>query len=221
MRIQKYLSQKGICSRREAESYIREGRLKVNGKLATLGDRAKEGDQFMVDGLKLEIPETVERVVLAFNKPKGVETTLAQSRENKTLIDFDFGVGRVFPIGRLDKESHGLILLTNDGELANQMMHPRYEKTKEYIVRLHKEMTDKDAKKLEKGIKLGDKLTMPCEIEVLPNNTIKIILKEGRNRQIRRMCGALSYEVLDLQRIRFGTVELGELKVGEWREEDL
>lgn len=222
VRVQKFLSQKGICSRREAEDCIRQGRLKINGKTATLGDKAIDGDILTLDGTQLAIPTEVQHVVLAFNKPMGVETTLSVSPEgNKTLLDFEFGVGRVFPIGRLDKNSHGLLLLTNDGELANQMMHPRYEKTKEYLVKLNKTMTDKDRQRLTQGIKLGKKQTAPCEIEQRSQNVIKITLHEGRNRQIRRMCGALGYEVLDLQRIQFGAVPLGDLKPGNWETIDL
>lgn len=222
VRVQKFLSQKGICSRREAEGAIRQGRLKMNGKTVTLGDKAREGDSFTLDGRVLDIPTEVQHVVLAFNKPVGVETTLSVSPEgNQTLLDFEFGVGRVFPIGRLDKNSHGLLLLTNDGELANKMMHPRYEKTKEYLVVLNKTMTDTDAQKLMQGIKLGKKQTAPCKVELKPRNVVRITLHEGRNRQIRRMCGALGYEVLDLQRIQFGAVSLGDLKPGDWETIDL
>ncbi len=214
VRLQKYLSQKGICSRRQAEDYIRAGRLSVNGQKSQLGDRVSPGDMIMLDDTVLDLPEEVPRVVLAFNKPKGVEVTLSPSAEgNKTLLDFDFGPQRVFPIGRLDKESHGLLLLTNDGELANQMMHPSFEKTKEYIVRLNKNIVQKDVATFESGLKINGKMTAPCQVETLPGNKVRIILKEGRNRQIRRMCGALGYEVLDLKRVRFGDVELGELGV--------
>jgi len=218
VRVQKYLSQKGICSRREGENYIREGRLTINGRKVSLGDKAKSGDKIFLDGKPLNIPEAITRVVLAFNKPKGVETTLSTESENKTLADIDFGVGRVFPIGRLDKESHGLLLLTNDGELANQMMHPRFEKTKEYIVRLHKNILKKDVDKLEAGLLIGRKKTAPCQVETMPKNIIRMTLKEGKNRQIRRMCGALGYEVLDLQRIRFGDIKLANLKLGAWED---
>jgi len=218
VRLQKYLSQKGICSRREAENYIRAGRLKIENKVATLGDRIESGQSVYLDNQLVAVPEVVPRVVLAFNKPKGVEVTLSPSPEgNKTLLDFDFGPQRVFPIGRLDKESHGLLLLTNDGDLANEMMHPRFEKTKEYIIKLNKNIVHKDMEKLESGIHLGKKKTAPCKIKTLENNAICITLREGRNRQIRRMCGALGYEVLDLQRVRFGDVDLGDLKIGEWR----
>lgn len=218
VRLQKYLSQKGVCSRRQAEDYIRAGRLSVNGQKSRLGDRVTPGDMIMLDDVVLDLPAEVSRVVLAFNKPKGVEVTLSQSAEgNKTLLDFDFGPQRVFPIGRLDKDSHGLLLLTNDGDLGNKMMHPRFEKTKEYIVHLNKNIVQEDVTKFESGLKINRKMTAPCTVKTLPGNKIRITLKEGRNRQIRRMCGALNYEVLDLQRVRFGSVELGDLKVGEWK----
>ena len=218
VRVQKYLSQKGICSRREGESYIREGRLTINGRKVSLGDKAKSGDKIYLDGKSLDIPEAITRVVLAFNKPKGIETTLSTESTNKTLADIDFGVGRVFPIGRLDKESHGILLLTNDGALANEMMHPRFEKTKEYIVRLNKNILKKDVDRLEKGMLLGRKRTAPCNVETMPKNTIRMTLKEGKNRQIRRMCGSLGYEVLDLQRIRFGDIKLANMKLGTWED---
>ena len=190
----------------------------MNGRVVELGDKAVDGDKFYLDRKPLRIPEAVKRVVLAYNKPKGIETTLATDSENKTIADIDFGVGRVFPIGRLDKESHGLLLLTNDGELANEMMHPRFEKTKEYIVRLSKNIVKKDVDRLEKGMMIGKKRTAPCNVETMPKNTIRMTLKEGKNRQIRRMCGAMSYEVLDLQRIRFGDIKLASLKLGEWED---
>jgi 23S rRNA pseudouridine2604 synthase len=216
IRIQKYLSQKGICSRRQAETYVREGRLEVDGKKLTLGDRVIPGSLVMLDGKPLDIPDEVEPVLLAFYKPRGVESTLKAIDKSKTLADFDFG-GRVFPVGRLDKDSHGLLLLTNDGELANKLMHPRYEKEKEYLVQLHKKIEAADIQALEGGIMLDDKKTAPCKITLINELTMAITLKEGRNRQIRRMCVALGYEVTDLLRIRVGKVHLKDLKPGDVR----
>ena len=219
IRVQKFLSQKGLYSRRQVEEFIRGKRLRINKRVATLGDRVSEKDVISLDGKKIVIPEAVKRIVLAFNKPKGIETTLNESAEgNKTLLDVDFGVGRVFPIGRLDKDSHGLLLLTNDGDLANKLMHPRYEKEKIYLVKLNKKIVHKDLMKLRTGISLNGKKTAPCQIENLENNGLKITLKEGRNRQIRRMFGMFNYEVLDLKRIKFGIIDLEDLKMGQWRE---
>jgi pseudouridine synthase len=217
VRVQKYLSQKGICSRRQAEDYLRAGRLSVDGSVLSLGDKVLPGCPIALDGALLDIPETVEPVLLAFYKPRGVETTLKKIEGTKTLADFDFG-SRLFAIGRLDKDSHGLLLLTNDGELANKLMHPRYEKEKEYLVQLNKKIEQKDISQLSQGVTLDDgKSTMPCTIERLNDITIVLTLKEGRNRQIRRMCQALGYEVVDLLRVRVGAVQLKDLKPGQWR----
>jgi 23S rRNA pseudouridine2604 synthase len=214
IRVQKYLSQKGICSRRQAEKYVREGRLTVEDKKLTLGDRVEPGCFILLDGKPLDIPEEVEPVLLAFYKPRGVESTLKAMDNTKTLANFDFG-GRVFPVGRLDKDSHGLLLLTNDGDLANKLMHPRYEKEKEYLVQLHKKIEASDIHALEQGMMLDDKKTAPCKVTLIDELTIAMTLKEGRNRQIRRMCVALGYEVTDLLRIRVGKVHLKDLKPGD------
>lgn len=214
IRVQKYLSQKGICSRRQAEEHIRKGRLEVDGKKLTLGDRVLPGALILMDGIPLDIPDEVEPVLLAFYKPRGVETTLKAIEGSKTLADFDFG-GRVFPIGRLDKDSHGLLLLTNDGELANNLMHPRYEKEKEYLVQTHKPFEVSDLNALRGGMMLDEKKTAPCKADTVDENTIVITLKEGRNRQIRRMCVELGYEVTDLLRVRVGKVHLKDLKPGQ------
>ena len=217
VRVQKFLSQKGLFSRRQVEDFIRSGRLEINYQKASLGDRVSEEDIILLDGEVLSIPENVEKVVIAFYKPKGVETTLKKLEGKKTLADFDFRAGRVFPIGRLDKDSQGLLLLTNDGDLANRMMHPRYGKTKEYLVALDKNVDQEFCSKIEKGILIGRKKTAPCRCEIVDSSIVRIVLKEGRNRQIRRMCEVLGYEVVDLLRIRFGGVELGNLKPGKFR----
>lgn len=216
IRVQKYLSQKGLFSRRQAEGLIRAGRLSVDGTVLTLGDRVSEGALIAMDGNLLDIPETVEPVLLGFYKPRGVETTLKPMEDTKTLADFDFG-SRLFPIGRLDKDSHGLLLLTNNGELANQLMHPKYEKEKEYLVQLNKKIDQKDAERWRSGVQLEAKKTSPCQVEIINDTTMAITLKEGRNRQIRRMCEALGYEVVDLLRVRVGKVHLKDLKPGEWK----
>ncbi len=217
-RIQKYLSQKGLFSRRECERYIRSKRIAINGELAVLGDRVNDEDVIWLDGEALEIKKSIKKRVLAFYKPIGVESTLKANYESKTLADFDFK-GRVFPIGRLDKNSHGLLLLTNDGELSNRLMHPKYKKEKEYLVVVNKPITSIFLAQMSKGVFLRQKkfTTSPCTIEKIEDHIFRIILTEGKNRQIRRMCEALGFKVKDLLRIRIGNCYLGELKVGKYR----
>ena len=217
IRLQKFLSQKGLFSRREVENMIRQKRLTINGKLATLGDRVIQGDQIFLDGVYLDIPKKIKRVVIAFFKPSGVECTWEKNSEEKTLADFDFRQ-LVFNIGRLDKDSHGLLLLTNDGELANQLMHPKYKKEKEYLVVTNKDFDESFIKKLSEGIEISPKkITQKCFVEKVESKIFHIILKEGKNRQIRRMCEKLNYRVMDLLRIRMGKIYLGDLKEGKFR----
>ncbi len=218
IRIQKFLSQKGLFSRRECESMIRSGRLTIDGSPVKLGDRVDDSSIIGLDGELLEVPTVTKQKVLAYYKPRGVESTLKKTEGVKTLADIDFG-GRFFPIGRLDKDSQGLLLLTNDGDLANYLAHPRYQKSKEYLVVLNKDLTGLFLKKITEGVVIGRKKekTMACETEKIESRIFKIILKEGRNRQIRKMCEALGYKVLDLLRIRVGSCLLGEMKVGRYR----
>jgi len=217
VRIQKFLSEKGYCSRRQAEEFIRAERIQINGATARLGDHVEEGDKISVDGKVLDLP-TPERVILLWHKPKGIETTLAPAREGeKTLADIDFGT-RVFPIGRLDKDSRGLLLLTNDGELGNRLAHPRYEHEKEYEVMVDKSLINVALHQMEEGVQIGDKKkTAPCRVQKLGDRKFSIVLHEGRNRQIRRMCEVLGYQVKDLFRVRFSSLLLGDVKPGEWR----
>ncbi len=216
-RLQKYLSQKGIFSRRETEGYIREGRLKINSKIAKLGDRVTPTDKIFLDNKPINIKKNIENLVIAYHKPKGLETTLAKAEDHKTLANIDFGVGKIFPIGRLDKDSHGLLLLTNNGDLGNKLMHPKYQKEKVYEVKLNKKMDYQFMHIMETGVKILGKRTSPCEVKKTSPASFEITLKEGRNRQIRRMCGALGYTVIDLKRIRFGNIELGSLEYQKFR----
>ena len=219
VRVQKFLSSKGVCSRRTAEEWIRAGRLILNGNLVTLGDHMCEDDVLMLDGKSLTWQKDIPRRVLVWYKPVGIETTLARGRDGvRTLADMDFG-GRVFPIGRLDKDSRGLLLLTNDGDLANSLAHPRYEHSKVYHVTLDKPCSDADMRRLRSGVDIGDdRKTCPCEIQRIKDTLLQITLHEGRNRQIRRMCEVLGYRVQDLLRVQFCGVDLGDLPAGEWRE---
>ncbi len=216
IRIQKFLSQKGIFSRRETEKLIREKRVRVNGEIIKLGKKVSEKDIITVDGEPIEIKKNIKRRVIAFYKPKGVECTLKKMPDIKTLADFDFKA-RVFPIGRLDKDSHGLLLLTNDGDLANYLAHPRYQKEKEYLVVVDKDITKLFISNMEKGILIDKFKTKKCKVEYVEPKIFKIIMKEGRNRQIRKMSLSEGYKVKDLLRIRIGNSKLGELKRGNFR----
>lgn len=216
IRLQKFLSEQGICSRRSAEDMICQKKIIINGRLATLGDKVSPQDEIIVNGQKL-IPQKKESIVFAFYKPKGVESTLKIIEGVKTLMDFDFKNYRVFPIGRLDKDSRGLLLLTNDGDLCNQVAHPRYEHEKEYLVTVDKPLTSQIMKQLSEGILINEKKTKKCITEQISSNVFRIVLKEGRNRQIRKMCEALELTVQDLVRIRVKNIHLGDLPVGKYR----
>ncbi len=218
VRIQKYLASIGIGSRRSIEKMMTEGKIKINGKKPKLGDKVTNRDRITVEGKRIKhIPQT--KRFIAFYKPKGVESTMQKSENTKTLRNFDFGEERMYPVGRLDKNSHGLILMTNDGDLANQLTHPRYEHEKEYIVKVDKRVTPIILDQLSKGaLHIGGKTVKKAEVGKLDTNVFSIILKEGRNRQIRKMCGALNLEVKDLLRVRIANIELKDLKPGEFRE---
>lgn len=224
VRLQKYLSSQEVCSRRHAENFIRQGRITINGQVALLGDRVSGEEDIRIDNDPIKHQEK-EKVFLAWNKPVGVEVTLSAARDKSytTLFDFDFGPHRVFPIGRLDKNSRGLLILTNDGELSNQLMHPRYQKEKEYIVTIRKGAQQKKtlqevAEIMAQGIVVDEKKTAPCFIEVQDSKTLRFILKEGRNRQIRKMCECMGIEVLDLFRIRFGGIKIENIPEGLYKE---
>ncbi len=216
IRLQKLLSEQGICSRRDAEDLIRKGKIKINGQIATLGDRADFSDKIEIKGsvLKLKKPEFI---VMAYHKPKGVECTLKEIPGQTTLADIDFGAVRVFPIGRLDTLSRGLLLLTNDGELANRLMHPRYDHKKEYLVTVSKEFSGEVLQKMGRGVIIDGKKTRKCEVEKIMPKIFRIVLREGRNRQIRKMCEAFDLKVVDLVRIQVEKIKLGELPEGKWR----
>ncbi len=214
IRLQKFLSSRGIASRRTVELWITEGRIEVNGRRAILGQRVIGDELIELDGKKLELSSS-PTIFILFHKPRGVECTLARVRGRKTLVDFDFGKDRVFPVGRLDKDSRGLVLLTNDGDIAYQLTHPKFDHEKEYIVSVDKVLTNLMLRKLSQGVKIDGKMTRKCQVSKLTEKKFKIILQEGRKRQIRRMCEALGMQVLDLLRIRIDRFELGNLKEGE------
>lgn len=217
IRLQKFLSEHGYCSRREAENLIKKGQIIVNGLPSQLGDRVSTDDTFVIEGKKF-VPKKEKKILLAFHKPVGVECTLQKSDEVQTLRDFQFPGKHVFPIGRLDKESHGLLLMTNDGDLANKLAHPRYKHQKEYLVVTSKPITDAHLLQLGDGsIKINNKKVLPCTVKQIEPNVVSITLTEGKNRQIRRMCKHLGLKVMELLRIRMENILLGEIKPGRWR----
>lgn len=216
VRLQKFLSEQGICSRRRAEELICSGKILVNGKKAILGDKVSGIEEIFVEGRKVTSHAKVTKV-LAFYKPQDVECTLSPNRGATTLLDFNFGSERVFPIGRLDKDSRGLLLLTNDGDLGNKLAHPRFGQEKEYLVVVKGDITPEILELLSKGIEIDRKKTSPCTVEQVEQDVLRFVLHEGKNRQIRKMCEAVNLKVQDLLRVRVGSIWLGELKEGKWR----
>ncbi|QSV44764.1 pseudouridine synthase [Geobacter benzoatilyticus] len=221
-RLQKILSQAGVASRREAERMITDGRVMINGAPVTeLGTKADPSrDNITVDGKPVTVEE--KRVYILLNKPVGYMTTLKDPEGRPIVTDLLKGLGvRVFPVGRLDYNTEGLLLLTNDGEWANSLAHPRHEVDKEYLVRVRGTVTREQITRLEQGVELEDGKTAPARVAVTKqsdNNTwISITIHEGRYRQVRRMCEAVSLSVVRLRRIRYGALAIGELKLGEYR----
>ncbi|WP_299628113.1 23S rRNA pseudouridine(2604) synthase RluF [uncultured Tenacibaculum sp.] len=213
--LNKFISSTGICSRREAEKLIVAGRVTINGKPTQLGNRVFEGDIVKIDGKPLKAkPKTI---YIALNKPVGIVCT-TDSKEKKNIVRFVGHPQRLFPIGRLDKPSEGLIFLTNDGDIVNKILRAGNNHEKEYIVSVDKEITERFITRMGNGIPILGTVTKKCKVTKLSSNTFKIILTQGLNRQIRRMCEYLGYEVTKLKRTRIMNVELGSLKTGEWRE---
>ena len=216
VRINKYLSEAGVCSRREADRQIERGAITINGKTAVMGDKVSPGDVVMYGKKKVSIEE--EAVLLAVNKPAGIVCT-SEKREKDNIVDYVNYPKRIYPIGRLDKNSHGLILMTNQGEIANQIMRSRNLHEKEYIVKVNREVTEEFLSNLSKGVYLKEleTETRPCQVEKVGKRTFRIILTQGLNRQIRRMCEAFQYRVVDLKRVRILNIRLGDLKEGTYR----
>lgn len=215
-RVQKLLSAAGICSRRAAENYIVAGRVTINGIPAKLGDKADlTQDRVALDGL--EVGPSVEPVYLMLNKPRGYVTTLSDEQGHKTVAELvdDCGV-RVWPVGRLDLDSEGLLLLTNDGALTHQLIHPRHEVDKQYLVMV---MGDIEAALpvLSGPMELDGVALAPAQVDRLGPNLLSVVIHEGRNRQVRRMCDQAGLTVKALRRVRVGSVQLGGLKLGTWR----
>lgn len=216
IRINKFLSEIGYCSRRKADQLILENRITINGKIPEMGTKVLPQDEVCVDGVLVTEPKE-KHVYLAFNKPIGIVCTTDTLREKDNIIEYINFPKRIFPIGRLDKPSEGLILLTSDGDIVNKILRARNNHEKEYIVRVDKPINHSFIKKMSAGVPILDTVTRPCVVEFINQTTFKIILTQGLNRQIRRMCEYLGYEVTRLQRVRIMNIEL-DLPVGAWRE---
>ena len=216
-RLNKYIAECGVCSRREADRLIEAGKVIVNGKPANMGDKVSDEDEVIVNGRKLGKKE--QKVVLAYYKPIGITCTEKDRFADKTLKDaFDYPV-RVTYAGRLDRETEGLLLMTNDGELINRLMKGSNEHEKEYYVRVTRELAPDFKERMEKGVFLSElnRKTKPCKVDIIGPYTFRIILTQGLNRQIRRMCSELGYKVNALQRTRVANIELGKLRPGTFR----
>ena len=213
IRINKFLSEVGFCSRRGADKIISQGRVYINGEIAVLGSKVNRDDLIKVDGELINNQE--EKVYLAFNKPVGIECTGNQKVKNN-IIDYINFNKRLFTIGRIDKDSEGLILLTNNGDIVNNVLRAENKNEKEYLVTLNKKIDKDFIQKMRSGVRIMGKLTKKCYVEKTYENKFKIVLTQGLNRQIRRMCNALGYRVTKIKRIRVMDIKL-DTKVGEYR----
>lgn len=221
--LNKYISSQGHCSRREADRLIEAGRVQINKVVAKKGNRVEPGDEVILDGRIISTPpqskkkgKAKKHVYLVFNKPKGVVTT-TDLREPANIISFINYPKRIFPIGRLDKDSEGLLLLTDDGDIVNRILRSNYDHEKEYIVSVKKSMTNEFLEGLASPMSILGKKLKPVKVSRVNDNTFKIILTQGLNRQIRRMCLKLDYKVKSLKRVRLMNIHLRELPVGKWR----
>ena len=216
VRLNKFISEAGVASRRAADRMVEDGRVTINGRKAVLGDRVMEGDEVAVDGRVVSKVE--EDIILAFHKPRGITCT-SNPDDPDNIIDFIGYPKRIYSIGRLDKDSEGLILMTNNGELANSIMRSRGEHEKEYIVTVDRSITPEFIRGMSNGVPILDgKVTKRCFVEQLTDREFRIILKQGLNRQIRRMCEHFGYDVTRLVRIRVMNIRLGKLKEGRYRD---
>lgn len=215
MRINKFLAEAGIVSRRGADKWIEDGRVTINGKLAELGSKVETGDDVRVDGKPVQTKEQL--VYLALNKPVGITSTTERHIEGN-VVDFVNHPLRIFHIGRLDKDSDGLLLLTNDGDIVNEILREENGHEKEYIVTVDHPITQSFIDKMESGVAILGTVTKPCKVKKLGPRTFNITLTQGLNRQIRRMCAALGYHVRKLQRTRILNIHLGDLPIGQWRD---
>jgi len=217
--LNKFISDTGYCSRREADKLITEGRVLLNEKPAKLGNRYTFGDSVEVDGSLITTEEALKKredlIYIAFNKPVGITTT-TEEKIKGNMISFINHKKRIFPIGRLDKDSEGLIFLTNDGDIVNKILRAGNNHEKEYIVKVDKPITDFFVKGMSNGVRIKDGFTNPCFVKKVSTHTFKIILTQGMNRQIRKMCDKFDYTVMNLQRVRIMNIKL-DVAVGKWR----
>lgn len=215
MRINKFLSEAGIVSRRGADKWISEGKVTINGKVAELGSQVEAGDDVRVEGKPIVVEQPL--VYLVLNKPVGITSTTERHIKGN-IVDYVNHPLRIFHIGRLDKDSDGLILLTNDGDIVNEILRAEKGHEKEYIVTVNEKITDTFLEKMAAGVKILGTTTLPCKVKKIGPNTFNITLTQGLNRQIRRMCSALGFTVKRLQRIRIMNITIDGLAIGEWRE---
>ncbi len=223
IRIQKMIADSGYCSRRKAEELISQGRVKLNGRPVKLGDKCGSHDLITIDGERLYAPRKKNLVYLMLNKPRGYVTTVSDELDRRCVMDLLTDVEeRVYPVGRLDRNSEGLLLFTNDGEFANRIMHPSRHISKTYRVTVRPDISDDQLVRMSEGIEIDGKKTLPATVIVKEKQEGRVVLlitiKEGRNRQIRKMCEAVGLEVARLRRISIGPLKLGMLKPGTWRE---
>lgn len=215
MRLNKFIAETGVCSRREADAWIEAGRVSVNGVTAVLGTQVEDGDEVCVDGKAVGAPK--RHVYIALNKPPGITCTTERDVEGN-IVDFVGHRERIFPIGRLDKDSEGLILLTNNGDIVNEILRGENQKEKEYLVTVDRPVTDLFLSGMASGVRILGTATKPCKVTRIDRCQFKIILTQGLNRQIRRMCSFFGYKVVRLQRVRIVNITLTGLKLGQWRE---
>ncbi len=214
-RLNKYISASGYCSRREADKYIENGNVSINGKLAQLGDRVLPGQKVKINGTLIE--NDIEPVYIVLNKPVGIVST-TDGNDKNNIVDFVGHHQRIFPIGRLDKDSQGLILLTNDGDIVNKILRAGNKHQKEYLVTVDKPITQDFLTKMSQGVPILDRVTRKCQLEQINPHLFKITLIQGLNRQIRRMCEYFGYTVTKLERISIMNIKLDKLSIGTWRD---
>lgn len=216
MRLNKFISESGICSRREADAFIERGLVTINKRKAGIGDQVQVGDRVVVNGMALEPRKGENIIFIALNKPVGIVSTTEDVKDN--IIRFVNHSARIFPIGRLDKDSQGLIFLTNNGDLVNKILRAGNNHEKEYVVTVNKPLTQSIITSMSNGVPMLGVMTKKCKIELITPTTFRIILVQGLNRQIRRMCEHFGYEVIKLERVRIMNISLKGLPIGDWRD---
>lgn len=216
IRINKFIAGAGVCSRRNADEIILQGRVKINGQVVTdLSTRVSNKDKVQIDNKEIKLEKN--KLYIMLNKPTGYVTTSKEQFKRPSVLDLIKVEERMFPVGRLDMDSEGLLLLTNDGDFTNKIIHPTKHVSKQYEVVLKEEITSQAIEKLEKGIDIGGYITRPAKVKKINKNVILITIKEGKNRQIRKMCEAVDNKVVTLKRVQIGELKLGDLKTGEYR----